>query len=330
MYSQLKNIISQFKGKKILIVGDVMIDAYYIGKVTRISPEAPVPIVNLTQKEDRLGGAGNVALNIQELGGEAILCSAIGNDEAGTRLEKLLDQKGLTTEGLQPFPSRKTTIKSRIIGNHQQLMRLDEEITHNLSDDEESSMISHILTILENESIDGIIFEDYNKGVLTPKLIQKIVSWANDHDIPTTVDPKINHFFEYQKVTIFKPNLKELRDGLKRDVSPTNQNDFLEAVQNLESRLCNEMTLVTLSEHGIFVKNKAQHHFIAAHPRNITDVSGAGDTVIAVATLAKVSNANAEEIATLSNLAGGLACEKPGVVPISANQLIVELDKLIA
>ena len=307
-----------------------MIDAYYNGKVNRISPEAPVPIVNITSKEDRLGGAANVALNIQALGANAILCGAIGKDEAGGRFTQLMNTNNLEASGIYAFEHRKTTVKSRVIGNQQQLVRLDEEVTEDLSSQDSNLFIQHLNSILSTQNIDAIILEDYDKGILCKEVIDFIVQWANQNNVITSVDPKKKHFLEYKGVTIFKPNLKELKEGLKVEADPTQPDAFLKEVAKLEEILHPSISLITLSEHGIFIKNEEEHHFIPAHRRNITDVSGAGDTVIAVATLSKVAGSSLVSIAALSNLAGGLACEKPGVVPISAEQIIIELDKLRA
>lgn len=321
-------LFNQFSQQRILVVGDVMIDAYLRGTVTRISPEAPVPIVNLERTEDRLGGAANVALNLASLGAEPILCAIVGDDRGGKTFSHILDHHGLSTDGIVKSADRITTIKTRIIGNNQHLLRIDEEVLTNISEQEEIDFIERIRQLL-NTKVDAIILEDYNKGLLTPKVIESIVNMANERTIPVTVDPKKDNFFAYKNVTLFKPNLKELKEGLGvTSMQVTNRSAFEAAVKELESRLTNAITLVTLSEHGVFIKQEEDKRYIPAHIRTIADVSGAGDTVIAVATLCLVAGLAIEHIADIANLSGGLVCEVSGVVPIDAALLKKEILKL--
>ncbi len=280
----VSSIFSKFESLRILVIGDVMIDAYIEGKVTRVSPEAPVPIVNLTDRISRLGGAANVALNLAALGVTPVLTSVIGEDEGGEDLLQLMRNAGMVTTGIEQSKDRKTTVKTRIIGNQQQLVRIDDEIIAPLTKEEEDRIILNVSKHL-NE-IDAIIFEDYNKGVLTTRVIEKIVAMAREKNIITTVDPKKDKFFEYKNVTLFKPNLKELKEGL-----------------NLKK-------------------------YIPAHIRNIADVSGAGDTVIAVATACLAVGLELRDVAEWANLAGGLVCEYTGVVPIDKALLQAEIAKL--
>lgn len=323
----LTSIFEKFEGQRVLVIGDVMIDAYVEGSVTRVSPEAPVPIVNLQQRIQRLGGAANVALNLLAMGAQPILTSVVGEDEGGNQLLQLMQDAGMELGGIERSSTRKTTVKTRVIGNKQQLLRIDDEIVAPLSEQEEVQIIANVTQRIDQ--IDAIIFEDYNKGVLTQKVIQELIAIANKHGVITTVDPKKEHFFEYANVTMFKPNLKELKEGLNRDFQlGTDKSDFEAAIAELRKRLNNTISLVTLSEHGVFIEDTSNHHYIAAHHRNISDVSGAGDTVISVATLCLVAGLPLHEVAAWANLAGGLVCEKSGVVPIDRNQLKMELEKL--
>jgi rfaE bifunctional protein kinase chain/domain len=320
--------MNEFSNKRILVIGDVMIDAYRIGKVERISPEAPVPIVSLVKKEERLGGAANVALNIASLGATPVLCTLIGEDEGGDRFVELMREKDMPTEGVIQKPNVKTTVKTRVIGNNQQLLRIDDERVNPSNESQEDLLIKRVAMLIE-KGIDGIILEDYNKGVLTPKVIREVISLANESDIVTAVDPKKDNFFEYKNVTLFKPNLKELKEGLNVAFDVTDDKAVFEAaVAKMESQLNNKISFVTLSEHGVFIKDENNMHYVPAHLRNISDVSGAGDTVIAVATLCLASGLNIEQVARVSNLAGGIVCEWSGVVPLNRGTLMDELNKL--
>ncbi|AEA44349.1 bifunctional heptose 7-phosphate kinase/heptose 1-phosphate adenyltransferase [Fluviicola taffensis] len=322
----IHEILAAFKTKRILVIGDVMIDAYMLGKVHRVSPEAPVPIVSLESQEQRLGGAANVALNLQSLGATPVLCAVVGSDKEGIQLKKLLEEQNMLSTGIVSSENRITTVKTRVIGNNQQLLRIDAEDTHALNEQEEQLFVASVKKTLENEKIDAIIFEDYNKGLLTPKVIEGIIALAKGYQIPTTVDPKKENFLAYKGVTLFKPNLKELKEGVGIDCSFQKRESFNQAIDLLETNLGNEITFVTLSEYGVYIKDRNKTYHTPAHIRNIADVSGAGDTVISVATLCLATELSIESIAELSNLAGGLVCEKSGVVSIEPDQLIQECE----
>lgn len=317
-----------FEGKRIVVVGDVMIDAYLMGKVNRVSPEAPVPIVSLSKQDERLGGAANVALNLVALGAKPIICSVVGEDYKGKVLKALLEEGGIEA-GLIESKDRKTTVKTRVIGNNQHLLRIDEELTSMITSSEETLLIDLVSAYIK-QGIDGIIFEDYNKGVLTPAVIQSIIDLANEANVITTVDPKKDNFFAYKNVTLFKPNLKELKEGTSKDFNiASDRKAFEDAVADMESKLNNKISFITLSEHGVFIKDNKQKVYFPAHLRNIADVSGAGDTVISVATLCLIAGLDIEHIAEISNIAGGLVCESSGVVSIDKGQLLKETIKLI-
>ncbi len=323
-----QDLFDRFSTKRVLVIGDVMVDAYLKGKVNRMSPEAPVPIVDLFEKDERIGGAGNVALNLAALGASPIICSVIGADSEGKRLIQLFKEANISTDGIYASSNRRTTVKTRVLSNNKQLLRIDSEDTSLISKEEETQLYQQIERIVE-QGIDGIIFEDYNKGVLTSHLISSVMILAKFHGIPTTVDPKKDQFFSYHGCTLFKPNLKELKEGLKIEFDFKNDKaSFLKAVAQLEESLENEISFITLSEHGVFIQQD-QPVFIPAHLRNIADVSGAGDTVIAVATLCLISGAEIHTIGAIANIAGGLVCEQPGVVSIEKEQLLHEVNKLL-
>ena len=326
--ASINSLFKDFIGKKILVIGDVMIDEYIEGKTQRISPEAPVPVVEMTRKENKIGGAGNVVMNLKELGAEAIICSVIGKDLAAEQLQKLLLKNELDASGLIQSDQRITTVKTRIIANKQQVVRVDSENAHDISIEEEKNLIEYCSNII-SKGVDGVIFEDYDKGVLTAEGINSIIELCRSKNIPTAVDPKKRNFLQYKKTTIFKPNLKELKEGLNLHLSESFQvTEISKAVEHLESVLENKVTLVTLSEHGILLKKAKKEYHVSAHMRNISDVSGAGDTVIAVALLCYISGASLKQIAEISNIAGGLACEKPGVARISNKELLDECTRL--
>jgi rfaE bifunctional protein kinase chain/domain len=324
-----EDILKQFKGKRILVVGDVMLDAYILGKVTRVSPEAPVPVVALDKKENRIGGAGNVALNLKNLGASPVIASVVGTDSEGAILEDLFQKRGISSEGLVRSEYRKTTVKTRVISSKQQLLRIDSEDTHPLTSEHEQMLFEKIMHLIEI-GIDAIILEDYDKGVLNENNIQRIISEASKQNIPVTADPKKDNFHHYAGLSLFKPNLKELKEGLNIDFSFENErNAFETAVQTLRNAVPHEVSLITLSERGVYICDHTTNAHIEAHKREITDVSGAGDTVIAVATLCLLAEAPLAAIAQISNIAGGMVCEKPGVVSISIEELKKEVRELL-
>ena len=322
MNQQLVNrVFDTFPDLQALVIGDVMIDAYLFGKVDRISPEAPVPVVSVSKKENRLGGAANVALNVKALGANPILCCVVGKDSNSKLVRQLLTDNELSDEGVVEDSERPTTVKTRIIGTQQQMLRIDEETTENVSQEITDQLLSRILAILDQQKIDVVIFEDYDKGVITSRLIREVVSKANEKGIPTTVDPKKRNFLSFENVTLFKPNLKEIREGLNIGINPESESDLKHAFYSLQKRLNCQYALITLSEHGMYISGSDHHAIIPAHVRNIADVSGAGDTVISVASLCLACDTDVVFATQMANLAGGLVCEKVGVVPINSNQL---------
>jgi rfaE bifunctional protein kinase chain/domain len=315
----LDNIFDSFAGKRVLVIGDVMIDSYWWGRVDRISPEAPVPVVNIKKRENRLGGAANVALNLKKLGAEPIICSAIGNDPEGGLFRSLLKEQHIGEAGLIETV-KPTTTKMRIIGNNSQMLRIDSEEDEVLTSQDQDVLMERILSLISDSDV--IIFEDYDKGLITAEIIEKTIRTAESLGIPVVVDPKKRNFIHYRNATIFKPNLRELADGLKIDIEDFN--DLLEleeSASKLRKEINAKCILITLSERGVMECTDKQTEVLPAHVRNIYDVSGAGDTVVSVAALSLLSGTDWNTIAALANLAGGLVCEKPGVVPLTLQEL---------
>lgn len=332
--SEIKKIFEGFNNLKVLIIGDVMIDSYLWGKVERISPEAPVPIVSVKKRENRLGGAANVALNISALGAKPYLCSVIGNDLRGKQFIEIMTESGLHADGIVVSDNRITTTKFRIIGNNIQMLRVDEEMDNILNDNECKVLEDKIKSLFITVKPDVIIFQDYNKGTLNNKLITNIIKQASNSDIAVVVDPKLKNFNSFENVTLFKPNLKELKEGLKNNDENFSIETHSDIILDFQKKQNINIILLTLSEKGVYVSYKdceKGDYFnknIPAHIRAIADVSGAGDTVISVAALCIAMKANPILTAAISNLAGGLVCEKVGVVPVEKDILEKEAIKL--
>ncbi len=325
---EISHLFGKFQTSRVLVIGDVMVDSYLIGKVDRISPEAPVPVVALKQRDNMLGGAANVALNIRSLGAEAILCSVIGNDKQGEILLNLMKKEGLKTDGIITSRERITTTKFRIISNRMQMLRVDEEIDTDLNDKDTADLLNSIYNLIAEQKPDVIILQDYDKGVLTPGVIEKVADIAARNGIPVAVDPKKKNFTTYKRITLFKPNLKEINEGLKTDIDPLSIESLKNAAEILHNNQDIAIVMITLSEHGIFISSRNENEIISkimpAAMRSIADVSGAGDTVISVAALCLAAKTDHFLMASLSNLAGGLVCENAGVVPVDKYMLMAE------
>lgn len=324
----MTGIFEKFSSLNILIIGDVMIDSYVWGKAERISPEAPVPVVRTQEKENRLGGAANVALNVQSLGATPIICSVVGDDAEGAEFFSLLDAHKLPRNGILTLNGRPTTVKTRIIADNQQIVRVDTETDRPLEEELSRRVLQRISQIITETRIDAIIFEDYDKGLISEELITALVGLAREKKIITVVDPKKRNFLFYKGVTLFKPNLKELREGLETGIDPANLDQVENAVSMIKNLLDAGSIMLTLSEHGVYISSERGNRLIPAHVRNIADVSGAGDTVIATAALCLASGLDEHQTAAISNLAGGLVCEHTGVVPVDKKQLLEEATKL--
>lgn len=323
-FSDAKPLFEAFSKLKILVIGDVMVDSYVFGGVSRISPEAPVPVVLATKKEKRLGGAANVALNVQALGATPIPCAIVGDDIDGEFFLKRLKERNIPGKGVIISTDRQTTVKERVLSGAHQLLRVDYETDKALSAIEQKSLLAHIKNLLPE--CDAVIFEDYDKGVINKTIISETIAEANRLGIPTVVDPKKRNFLDYRGATLFKPNLKELREGLKIECDPTDLDSVKAGAKALQEALDAKMVMVTLSEHGVFIKDNGDTHLIPAHIRQISDVSGAGDTVISIVACGLAAGLDAKTTAALANLGGGLVCEHVGVVPVSKEDLLSEAD----
>lgn len=325
---EIQKTIEELANHNILVIGDVMLDRYIRGRVDRVSPEAPVPVLAWESTENRLGGAANVALNIKAMGATPILCSVIGNKENSQLLVDLLPKSGISPHYLLPSSTRPTTVKTRIIAANQHLLRVDSESVEPLNEIEEKGLLKIIKNALDNNKIDLILFQDYNKGVLTLSLLRQVQMEALVRNIPTVVDPKFTHFFEYKRCTLFKPNLKEIREALGKDIAP-NKTELDQAVKLLQNKLQQKYTLITLSEKGIYWHDGKRSEIMPTEARNISDVCGAGDTVISVAALGLAAGWSMQEISRLSNLAGGQVCESVGVVSVNQEKLAQEYRQLL-
>ncbi|HNW90483.1 MAG TPA: bifunctional ADP-heptose synthase [Bacteroidales bacterium] len=326
----VEKLFADFSGMKALVIGDIMIDSYIWGKVERISPEAPVPVVSVTKRENRLGGAANVALNLQSLGAVPLLCSISGNDLKGTEFNQLLEKNHISTAGILRSEKRITTTKFRIIGNNYQMLRVDEEVAHTLSQDETRGFYNHIERIVLAEKPEVILFEDYDKGVIDQALITWVVDLAERLKIPVVADPKKKNFSFYKNITLFKPNYKELCEGLKIENIHRQPEDLLRICSGFQHHMNISKMMLTLSELGVFISshNKtgmAEGALIPSRVRNVADVSGAGDTVISVAALCTALNLPLYDTAFIANIAGGLVCEEAGVVPVNKEKFLKEL-----
>jgi rfaE bifunctional protein kinase chain/domain len=323
-------LFRDFSTMKIGVIGDVMLDTYIWGEVERISPEAPVPIVSLQSREQRLGGAGNVALNLQSMGGQAFIISVTGADAEGKCLMQLYAEKAIDTSYCLQSEGRLTTNKTRIISRNQHMMRLDAEITTDLAAEDQQRLIQSFQQFVEKEKPQMVILEDYNKGVLTKGVIDAVISICKNAGVLTAVDPKRKNFFAYRGVDIFKPNLKEVKEALNLLQVPGALTDLQKIHQELKNTLNHKVSFITLSEKGVFYQSADKSAIIPSHVRNIADVSGAGDTVIAVAALTYAARKNVHLMAELANIAGGLVCEEVGTAAIDPARLYHECELLLS
>lgn len=323
-------LFDSFKQIKVAVIGDVMLDTYWWGHVDRISPEAPVPVVSLDKRELRIGGAGNVALNLVAMGAPVAIFSVMGEDAEGKELDQLLTGSGVDTSYMIFSHERKTTNKVRVISRNQQMLRLDSETTKELGATVEAALLDRVKDFIDKEKPAVLIFEDYNKGVLTETLIEAVIAYCRTRGVLTAVDPKKKNFFAYRGVDIFKPNLKEVREGLNILLEKADLEEMTDVHQLLHEKLQHKISFITLSEKGVFYRSGANTRIIASHLRNIADVSGAGDTVIAVASLVYAATRNTELFAEIANIAGGLVCEEVGTAAIDARRLLAECKMLLA
>lgn len=323
------DLFTSFANVRVAIVGDVMLDTYWWGNVERISPEAPVPVVALKNKELRVGGAANVALNSVSLSAQTTIISVIGNDDDGKELMKLLAENNINTSYIISSDKRITTNKTRVMSRNQQMMRLDAEMTTDLDTDLEDQLLKNVRTYFAEHKPDILIFEDYNKGILTTRVINELISLCKEYDVVTSVDPKKKNFLSFKGVTIFKPNLKEVKEGLNLLVDKIDLHSLKEMHQALQQHLQHKISFITLSEKGVFYQQEDEVKIIPTHIRNIADVSGAGDTVIAVASLVYATTKDMHLAAEMANIAGGLVCEEVGTAPINKEKLLNECELLL-
>ena len=329
-YLDLKQL--PWSSPRVCVIGDVMVDAYMWGHVHRMSPEAPVPVVEIERRERRVGGAGNVVKNLWALGAQVELISVVGDDDAGSHLSELLS--GMCQTHLTVDLERPTTVKTRIISSDKHVLRVDEESTVDVS----AKVTEHALRAFEgllasNQPPKVVVMEDYDKGLMTPDLIRGVLKRCEEASIPVAVDPKLRRFADYKNVTLFKPNLKELNEGLPLEApaDPTDRDSMIHAVDPLMNPLGCACAFVTWGEHGAWIQAPSrgvEHVHLNALKRNVVDVSGAGDTVIATAALMLAAGEDPESIAAVANLAGGRVCEKVGVVPMGRGDLERELTRL--
>lgn len=311
-----------FSDINVLVIGDVMVDFYLFGEVNRISPEAPVPVVEVNSKESRLGGAANVALNIQQLGATSHLLTMIGRDNTGNQFIKMLSEKGIKTGHVLQHKSRTTTLKTRVFDEDKQVVRFDEEEETDLDKSQEATLIKEFNKILKNDKPDVIILQDYNKGVLTKYFIKHILLHSTKLGIPVSVDPKEKNFFDYQNIDLFKPNLRELNEAIGYRINPKSIESLRRGAEELRRKNRFKNLMVTLGANGIFCYTRDGQSFIVpAKSIKAADVSGAGDTVISISSLAFTQKTGMKEIAQLANKAAAIACKKIGVSPVSIKEL---------
>jgi len=325
----IEEIFNKFSELNVLIIGDAMVDSYLWGKVDRISPEAPVPIVTVTKQENRLGGAGNVSLNIQALGANPFLVSIIGDDEKGRIFGELMQENHLNNEGIFVDETRMTTVKTRIISGGRQISRVDQEVSTMIDHEFEIEIFERIKAIIDKVHIHIVIFVDYDKGLISQWLIKNVIELAKTKNILTVADPKRRNFDNYQQVDLFKPNFNEFKDGLKLQIEKTDMEELKIVSENFKKDNQIGLLFITLSELGVFLTNGVKQNYYPAEVRAIADVSGAGDTVVAVASLCLAAGLPIPFMAQLANLAGGLVCEKLGVVTINLEQLKNEVKKIL-
>jgi len=320
--SRTNEIIEGFHGRRIAVIGDVMLDRYYRGTVSRISPEAPVPVVDIDEESEYPGGASNVAFNLITLGASPFLLGVIGDDLAGEGLRSLLIDLGIGDQGLLVDPDRPTTLKTRVIAASQHIVRVDWETKRTIN----PRVLEKVVERLEENigTIDALILQDYNKGVVVPELIARSVALARRHGVPIYVDPKSNNFFRYTGVTLFKPNRKEAEDALKRELRGLEEQR--EGIEELLARLGCEYVVLTLGSEGMMLAQRGQPPILAPTKAiQVADVSGAGDTVIAALAAACAAGATMQEAVIVANHAAGIVCEQVGTVPVGRDELVAAL-----
>ena len=298
-----------------------MIDRYLSGRVDRISPEAPVPVMQLGKEENRLGGAANVALNVKALGATPLLCGIVGDDANGVLLRQLVTARGLDESLIITDATRPTTVKTRLTASGQQLMRVDRESTDHVTGSAAQSLHATFADTLATGTVDLVLFQDYNKGALHPTITAELLSACRAADVPTVVDPKNKGFWSFKGCTLFKPNLREIQQQVDFTIVPTVAS-LDRAAKEIFGRLGCQSVMITLSEHGIYTHDGTTSRIFATDAKDIADVSGAGDTVISVAACGLAAGMPLDDIARLSNLAGAQVIAKRGVVAVDLAALL--------
>ena len=325
--NRLDALFAAFSDKTVMVIGDLMLDRYLWGKVSRISPEAPVPVVDIESESSRLGGAANVSYNVLSLGARAVPLGIVGNDAEGELIKRMFQEKGFPTEGILTDANRFTTVKTRVIAHHQHVVRIDREIREGISKAVQDKLMDHFERRLDG--LDGIILEDYNKGLLVPEVLGRVIARAREKGKMVFVDPKYDHFFEYRGVTLFKPNRKEAYDrlGIKLD----SEGAFRSALQRLMDELDCRAVLITLGEEGMILQERGREIMrVPTRAVKVHDVSGAGDTVIAAMAVVMSVGGSAEEAAGIANHAAGIVCGEVGIVPVDKHLLFQKLTEEVA
>lgn len=324
MTKRHKISLPDFSDLHIVVIGDIMMDRYITGAVKRISPEAPVPVVDMVTSENRPGGAANVAMNLLALGAKVTMISVTGADNDGEELINLCAHPNLHID-IRRIAGRKTTVKTRIMAGNQHLLRIDNEDKSDLNIHHCDDIFNAFELLINQKKTDGLILQDYNKGLLTDYLIKNLIVFCKGKNIPTFVDPKEKNFFSYSGCTLFKPNKKEVLQALSQF-----SDDYLSIATDVQSRIKAKIIMLTLGSAGLYIYQDGQGNMYDTSPRDIADVCGAGDAVISIAALCFLKNMNISEIAVLSNIAGGQVCEIPGVAVANRNDIEKELQSFSA
>lgn len=318
-----KEILKNAEEKEIAIIGDIMLDRFIWGNVSRISPEAPVPVLEFERETYHLGGAANVASNIKSLGAKPILLGVLGDDRESEIFLEIMRQQGMSNDGIFIDPDKNTTVKTRLIAVNQHIARIDRENRQNINTNVQEFFLNYLKSLT---NLKAIIFEDYNKGLLPKEFIGRVIEFAREKKIYVTVDPKQENFFEYRYVNLFKPNLKEAQHALGFPINSFEDRNRA-GKEMLEKLECDNILLTLGSDGMILFGKNCQTLSIPTRARQVADVSGAGDTAIATFTVAIIGGASIEESAIMSNYAAGTVCEKPGVVAIEIEDLLQTIKR---
>lgn len=319
------SVVRELCCRNIVVIGDIILDHYIWGAVDRISPEAPVPVVNVKSDTYRLGGAANVVANICRLKGNAHVISIVGQDEGYERLRGMLQEIGANVEGLISDDGRETIVKTRVIAHHQQIVRIDRENEMEMEEEHENQIIGHAEAAIPNA--EALIVSDYDKGAMSKRIIEKVLACAKEHGKPVVVDPKFRNFWDYRGATVVKPNVKEIGAAIGMPV--TDENSLLSAGNTVLEKLELDALLVTRGENGMSLfqdsDNRVTH--IPALAKDVFDVTGAGDTVVAVFALALAAGTSILEAAKLSNYAAAITVGKIGTASVAPEELVAALDE---